>query len=119
MVTKNKGNQMKIINIKDHMFRKGEYIVGEESTGSHACYFLYGALEPGEERKMTPGKGHEEIICLMEGTVEIKADDFNLTLNKGQCLHLSGDEHVEFRAMDGVVIYVIAGGHSEGSSHHH
>jgi len=87
---------VEIINLKDTIFRPGEYIVGAEQTHSHACYLLYGILNPGEDRTISPNE-----------------------VQKGQCFHLNGEGSVDVSNKGpGVVIYVLAGGHSGGSDHH-
>ena len=52
------------INLREEAAKnKGEYVLGAEDTGSHACYVIYGILKAGEKgREVKPGKGHEEII---------------------------------------------------------
>lgn len=110
---------MKIINIKDYLLRKGEFIAGSEATGTHACYLIYGVLEPLDERKMSPGSGHEEIYCILEGEVEVESLNGKHVLSKGQCIYLKGEEEVTFKSRGMTVIYVASGGHSEGAEHHH
>lgn len=110
---------MKIVNIKDFVFRKGEYIVGYDATGSHACYFMYGVIEGDESRELSPGEGHEEIVAVMEGGLEIDDGKEKYRVSKGQAIYLKGDEKVSIKPLDKrLAIYVIAGGHSEGSRHH-
>lgn len=109
---------MKIINLKDTVFRLGEYIVGAEQTYSHACYLLYGVLKPGETRTLAPGHGHEEIFCCLEGEVEATVGDEKKVVQKGQCFHMKGEDSIGISNRGpGVVVYVLAGGHS-GESHH-
>ncbi len=110
---------MKIINIQDNLLRKGEFIAGSEATGTHACYLIYGVLEPGEERVISPGPGHEEIYCIIKGEVEVNNENEEFFLSKGQCIYLVGRERVTFKAPEKTVIYVVSGGHSEGGKHHH
>lgn len=110
---------MKVIKIKDYVYREGEYIVGSEATGSHACYLMYGVIKGDEEREMKPGEGHEEIIAIIEGEVEVYAQNKVRSLKKGEALYLRGEEAVKIKPAGGkLTIYVVAGGHSD-SSHHH
>lgn len=110
---------MKIVNIKDFVFRKGEYIVGFDATGSHACYLMYGVIEGDEERELSPGAGHEEIIAVIEGSIELATDTETISVSKGQAIYLKGEEKVRIRSSGkNPAIYVIAGGHSDGSHHH-
>ncbi len=107
----------KIESIKDYVYRDGEYLIGSEATGSHACYFIYGVLRKGEERKMSPGRGHEEILVCIEGKIEI--EDNRDSLSKGQAIHLKDEETLTLKGLEEISIYVIAGGHSDSSHHHH
>jgi hypothetical protein len=115
-----KGGKMKIINLKETLYRPGEYLVGAEQTQSHACYFIYGVLKPGEEREFSPGEGHEEIFCLIEGTLTASDPEGNYNLQKGNCFHLKGEEKVTIKNESAKpAIYVMAGGHSDEGHHHH
>ncbi|MGD8758412.1 MAG: hypothetical protein PVH78_06025, partial [Deltaproteobacteria bacterium] len=54
---------MTIFDVKGKVGDSGEYILGAEQTGSHACYLIYGVMKPNEKgRKLKPGKGHEELF---------------------------------------------------------
>lgn len=99
--------------------RNGEFIIGSELTGSHACYLIYGVMEPSEkERLIKPGKGHEEIVLILKGKVKVTGN-WEGTLNEGDSFHIKGEETVYFENLtEGEVIYVIAGGHSEEGHHH-
>jgi hypothetical protein len=109
---------MRIINLKDTINQPGEYIVGVEQTHSHTCYFIYGTLKPEETRVLSPGHGHEEIFCCLEGEIIAKSEESEDRISKGQCFHLSGDEAVEIsNGGKGIVIYAMAGGHSDKSHH--
>jgi len=109
---------MRIINLKDTVSRPGEYVVGAEQTRSHVCYLLYGVLKAHETRVLSPGHGHEEIFCCMEGAVEVRTGEEEVTVQKGQCFHLKGEESAEISNQgEGVVVYVLAGGHSDQSHH--
>jgi len=109
---------MKIINLNETVFRPGEFIVGADQTGSHACYLLYGILKPGETRALSPGHGHEEIFCCLEGEVIAKADSDENPVKKGQCFHMKGEDSLSIsNECPNPVVYVLAGGHSD-SSHH-
>jgi hypothetical protein len=51
---------------------EGEFVLGYKDTGTHACYMIYGRLEPGEEgRLIRPGSGHEEIVMAVKGDLEV------------------------------------------------
>lgn len=109
---------LKRVNIKENLFREGEYLVGFEQTGTHACYFLYGVLKTGEQRKMSPGRGHVEIISILEGEVEVLNSGKREKFVRGEGFVLEGEERVEVKATGGKpVIYVISGGHTDLSHH--
>ncbi len=93
----------------------GEYILGAEQTGSHACYLIYGVLKAGERgRELKPGRGHEEIVLVLRGDLTMRGH-YAGSLKQGQALHLRADETCLLdNPGDGESIYVIAGGHAEG-----
>ncbi len=110
---------MKIINLKETIFRPGEYIVGAEQTHSHTCYLLYGVLKPEEKRTLSPGHGHEEIFCCLEGVIQVAGDGQENKVKKGQCFHMKGEDSFDIsNPGENVVLYVLAGGHS-GETHTH
>lgn len=97
----------------------GEYILGADATGSHACYLVYGVLAAGEAgRELRPGQGHEEMVLCVRGELRLTGARAG-TLAAGQAVHLRGDEAC-LAANPGTVdaVYVIAGGHA-GDSHGH
>lgn len=98
---------------------KGEYVLGSAELKTHACYLVYGVLNPDEKgRVIKPGKGHEEIVCLIHGEVVLRGESETFILKPGQAVYLKGDgEFFMDNKGRGDAIYVISGGHSEG--HHH
>ena len=109
---------MKIYDVISRAGESGETILGVEDTGSHACYLIYGRLKGREkDRRLKPGKGHEEIILAVKGDFRLSgaADG---TLNQGQAVHLSGEETLFLENLtDQPAVYLLAGGHSD-SDHH-
>ena len=109
---------MKIFEVFSKVVNSGEYILGAEATGSHACYLIFGRLKGLEKgRKLKPGKGHEELILAVSG-------DFKYTglaegvLAEGRAVHLQGEETLYLENPgDTPAVYLIAGGH--GDSGHH
>ena len=97
----------------------GEYILGLEDTGSHACYMIYGTLKPGEKGRMIkPGKGHEEIILAMKADLEISGA-FRGRLEEGEAFHIAEEASVFLENTgSNEAVYVIAGGHSAKGDHH-
>ncbi len=110
---------MKIFEVKKSaaQSKKGEFLLGFQETGSHACYMIYGVLKSGENaRSVKPGPGHEEIILAMNGDLEVTGF-YSGGLKEGSALHLKGDEECFLRNQGGSdAEYIIAGGHS-GANH--
>ena len=97
----------------------GEYVFGAADTGSHACYMIYGVLKPGEkERMIRPGRGHEEILLSVKGSLTVTGH-YNGLLGEGDAFHMAADEAC-FLENKGEceAVYVVAGGHS-GHRHGH
>lgn len=111
---------MDLINIKEVMYREGEYLVGSELTGSHACYLLYGTLLAGESRVMKASAGHAEIWCLMNGTGTVADENGEQAIGRGQCFYYQ-DTALATITNTGTdtMVYVVAGGHTGESQHHH
>jgi len=109
---------MKIFDLKSRLKDAEEVILGYEDTGSHACYLIYGVMAPKEKgRKLNPGTGHEELVLILKGQVSLSGD-MEGTVGEGQAIHLVGQQLCYMdNATDEEVIYVIAGGHSEGGHH--
>ena len=99
----------------------GETVLGLEDLGTHACYMIYGVIEPdGEPRVLKPGSGHEEIILVLSGVMEIRSGEQSQTLQPGQAIYLKGEETWLASAPGPLETrYVAAGGHSPGAEHHH
>jgi hypothetical protein len=97
---------------------RGEYVFGSADTGSHACYMIYGTLNPGEKGRMVnPGKGHEEMLLTARGSLQVTGH-FEGTLDEGSAIHLAGEQTcVLENPGTSAAVYVIAGGHA-GSGHH-
>lgn len=98
----------------------GETVLGLAELGTHACYLIFGYLEPGQGgRVLKPGEGHEEIICVMAGEVVLSGPEGQQTLRAGEAVYLVGEEtyHLANPGPERAV-YVAAGGHSSGAHHH-
>jgi uncharacterized cupin superfamily protein len=106
---------MHIYDVSEAAMKKGgEFILGSAELHTHACYLGYGVLKPGETgREIRPGKGHEEIVCLVSGEAGIRTSAGRIRLAAGQAFHISGDESLLMdNDGDKEAVYVIAGGHS-------
>jgi len=111
---------MKTYDIAELAREKGEYVLGSAELNTHACYMVFGIMNTGEkDRTLKPGRGHEEIFCLISGVVTLRNGGQKIFLGPGQALHLRGDESWTMDN-DGPseVVYVLAGGHSGGHEHH-
>ena len=110
---------MTVFEVASKVSGAGEYILGYDATGSHACYLIYGVLKAGETgRELKPGRGHEEMLVVVRGDLVVTGRS-TVTLKQGQAIHLKGEEacYAENR-IDSEAVYVMAGGHSpEGHAH--
>ncbi len=109
---------MRIFDVAEKVAGSGEYILGADATGSHACYLIYGVLRPGEEgRELRPGSGHEEMVLCLSGELRLTGACTG-SLRAGQAVHLRGEERC-LAANPGAAEarYVIAGGHSSEGHH--
>lgn len=111
---------MKIFELKNNASnsQNGEYILGFQDTGSHACYMIYGILKPKEKgRLVKPGEGHEEIVLSVKGNLEVTGY-YSGSLKEGSAFHIKGEQECFLENKnDFDAIYIIAGGHSEKSHH--
>ncbi len=109
---------MKVFDVRAGVGESGEYILGAEDTGSHACYLIYGTMGPHEkERLLKPGKGHEELILAVKGDFMVTGHAQG-TLEEGRAIHLKGDETCRLEnSTDEAATYIISGGHSGGDHH--
>lgn len=99
----------------------GETVLGLKDLHTHACYMIYGVINPGDPpRTLKPGVGHEEIILVMSGAMEISQEGESQTLQSGQAIYLQGDETWQAVCAGSMETrYTAAGGHSPDSEHHH
>lgn len=98
----------------------GETVLGLAELGTHACYLIFGFLEPGQGgRVLKPGEGHEEIICVVAGEVMLSGSGGEQRLKAGEAVYLAGEE-TYYLANPGSerAVYLAAGGHSPGAHHH-
>ncbi|MFP4193454.1 MAG: hypothetical protein ACLFMN_03240 [Desulfobacterales bacterium] len=97
----------------------GEFVFGVEHTGSHACYMIYGVLQPGEkDRLVKPGKGHEEMVLASTGDLEVTGAVTG-RLKQGEAFYIAEEQRAYLEnPADTEAVYVIAGGHGEHGHHH-
>jgi hypothetical protein len=112
---------MKKIDIRHRALasENGEYVLGLEDTGSHACYMIYGVLKPGEKgRLIKPGRGHEEIVLAVKGDMALSGD-ISGRLEEGSAFHIIGDTSAFLENTGSEeAVYIISGGHSDHGHHH-
>ena len=112
-----------IFDLQGRVHREGgETVLGLKDLGTHACYLLYGVVDPeGPARVFKPGDGHEEIILAISGTIVLKGPaGEEVTLRPGQAVYLKGAETWEGTCPgETEALYVAAGGHSPGDDHDH
>lgn len=108
---------MDIHEVAGRVAGSGEYVLGADATGSHACYLIYGVLAPGEKgAELRPGRGHEEMVLCIEGELRLTG---GVILRTGQAVHLHGEETCRAEnSGPGRAVYVIAGGHAAGGHGH-
>ncbi len=97
----------------------GEYVLGMKDLYTHACYMIYGIMQPGEgQRLVKPGDGHEEILCAVDGDLEIHSEKGDFVLRRGHATHIKEDQSFFLaNPSDKTVVYIMAGGHCR--PHHH
>lgn len=114
------GMTITVYDLAEKARKKGEYILGAEELQTHACYLGFGILGPGEKnREIKPGSGHEEICCIVSGTVTLCLGAESFLVRPGQAFHLKGEQTC-FINNEGTseAVYVLAGGHSNHYEHH-
>ncbi|NHI92396.1 MAG: cupin domain-containing protein [Candidatus Lokiarchaeota archaeon] len=77
-------------------------------------YIGYGYLEPKERRdNFGPGKGHEEIILLLNGEMMMCFQDEDVMMKKGDSVHIPSGLKVEIENLtNNKLEFVVAGGHT-------
>ncbi|MFQ5975591.1 MAG: hypothetical protein ACE5J5_04675 [Candidatus Hydrothermarchaeales archaeon] len=98
---------------------KREYVLGLKDLNTHAVYMIYGILDTGDvERKVYPGKGHEEILCIIKGTVDVIGQNETVSLSEGEAIHLHEDGVYHLKNKSDVIsYYILAGGHKMEGHH--
>ncbi|TFF87160.1 MAG: hypothetical protein EU549_05270 [Promethearchaeota archaeon] len=110
-----------IFKLKDKCLKspKKEFFYGNIANKDIKNVYLgVGYLDEDESRWFSPGKGHEEILYLLEGKMEIEYQDKKEQLNEGEAFHASGKEKINIRNLTNErIFFVIAGGHTEIHAH--
>jgi glyoxylate utilization-related uncharacterized protein len=107
---------MKVFSIRN-LYREKyqEYILGSAELGKHSVYLAYGEASCNEERTMAP-EGHDEILFILEGEVELKNGMNTITISKEQAVYLNPSESFRFTALTDCR-YIIAGAHATPHEH--
>lgn len=88
---------MKIYKLQNlaELEENGEYRLGKEELNSGAVYLVYGRLRPGEKgRKVVPEQGHEEIICVLKGSLKVRYGKTAFTVTPGEAFHSTAAQGV-------------------------
>jgi mannose-6-phosphate isomerase-like protein (cupin superfamily) len=111
-----------ILNLKEKCLasNKKEFFYGAKiNKAIQDVYLGLCFLEPGEsKRKVGPGKGHEEILYLMEGQIQISINNNEILLNQGEIFFIpDGSKALLKNLTKNSVQFIIAGGHTKHHSH--
>jgi len=80
---------------------------------------VYGEVEAGEQRRVAPGKGHEEILLVLSGEGVLESAAGGVRLAEGSALYLGEDfEGTIAAGREGDLCYVASGGHLPGGHGH-
>lgn len=105
---------------KCHEARDKEFFYGAKiNKAIKDVYLGLGYLEPGESgRKARPGRGHEELLYLINGQVQIDYKDEQIILNEGEVFFIPDGSKVNLKNMkEDRCYFIIAGGHTKHHSH--
>jgi|MudIll2142460700_1097286.scaffolds.fasta_scaffold69213_3 glyoxylate utilization-related uncharacterized protein len=107
---------MKVFDIRD-LYREKykEYVLGSAELGKHTVYLAYGEASRNEVRTMAPD-GHDEILFIVEGQVELKSSTNTIMMRKEQAVYLTPSESFTLTALTDCR-YIIAGAHAAPHEH--
>ncbi len=93
-----------------------EYCLGCEDLGTQSVYMLYGRLMVGEDKKtVQPKTGYEEILLILNGTIEITKGNTVFTISNGEALHIKAGDKILLNNTGGKeAVYITAGGIAGG-----
>lgn len=100
--------------------KKAEFYYGAKINKQIKDVYLgIGFLEPKEEnRKIGPGRGHEEILYLQAGKIEVIIENNPLILNEGELLYIPDKSKVILKNLaENKSQFIIAGGHVKQHKH--
>ncbi|MFX1275649.1 MAG: hypothetical protein ACFFBP_07920 [Promethearchaeota archaeon] len=82
-------------------------------------YLGMGFLEPKEEKKKVgPGRGHEEILFLQEGRIEVELENEKFILNEGELFFIPDKSKALLNNLsEKRSQFLVAGGHTKFHEH--
>ena len=111
-----------IYNLKEkcHESSDKEFFYGAKiNKNIKDVYLGLGFLDPNESDRIEgPGEGHEEILYLVDGQIQIVTPSEKFTLQEGQTYFISDGLKVYLNNLtDKRCYFIIAGGHTVHHSH--
>jgi len=88
----------------------GEYLLGHEEAETSSVYVLYGRLRPGQRgHKVALNEGHEEIICVVKGTMTVSCGKKSFSVSAGEAFNPgAGGEVTMDNTGEGEAIFISA-----------
>ena len=73
----------------------GEYRLGPDEAQTGSAYIVYGRLRPGQTgHRLTLDEGHEEIICVVKGTMTVTCGKKSFSVSAGEAFNPGADAGV-------------------------
>lgn len=91
--------------------QSSEYRLGPENSSADSVYMVYGKIRPGEApRKVACAAGHEEIFCMIKGTVSVRKGRSSFPVAAGEAFHAGEGETLYLETVgDEEAVYLAAG----------
>lgn len=65
-----------------------EFRLGPENSNAASVYLVWGKIRPGEAaRKVACAAGHEEIVCVVKGALQVKHGRSSFSVTAGEAFH--------------------------------
>ncbi|MBD3197700.1 MAG: hypothetical protein GF317_21790 [Candidatus Lokiarchaeota archaeon] len=111
-----------MINIKekcDNSKKKEFYYGAKINKKIKDAYLGMGYLEPNENnRKIGPGRRHEEILFILNGKLKLRGKSEEIILNEGDVYFLSDGNKIKLENLsESRSYFIIAGGHTKHHKH--
>ncbi len=90
-----------------------DYLLGPEQLKSNSLYLLYTRLHPGEaERAISAKDGHEEILYVVKGNINVKNGRSAFQISSGEAFQLkANDKYLLENSGDKEAVFITAGSH--------